>query len=149
EAIDRHDDGLLEGGNVKSRRQVGEMMFDGMKDAAQCIAGKRLGEELRNMLAAPSILDALEDEMRVRGVSQNVCDLPRAVGAAVLVHRDVVDVAKPKLGFAQAIGNRLAGKARPMLDPPKPLLFCSGNEDSVSHEGGRSIAVKGVKAEDD
>ena len=51
--------------------------------------------------------------------------------------------------FAQAIGDRLRGKAGPMLDAAEALLLRRRDELAVAHERGRRIAVKGVEAEDD
>ena len=78
-----------------------------------------------------------------------IAELEPALGSIILVDRDMVDIAEPQAALAQAIGDRLRGKSRPMLDPAKPLLFRRGDQLAVAHQRRRSIGVEGVDAEDD
>ena len=56
------------------------------------------------------------------------------MGAAVLVDRDMIDIGQRNAGLAQAVCDRLRGKAGPMLDAAKALLFggCDQSPSRIS-----------------
>ena len=81
-------------------------------------------------------------------MAEKIADLAHSMGTVVQVDRDMVHIAEAQAGFAQAIGDRLRGKPRPMLDAPKTLFFCGCHQLAVHHQGSRRIAVEGIDAED-
>ena len=59
---------------------------------------------------------------------QQVAELAQQIGATVLIDRDMIDVGERDACLAQAIGDRLRGKARPMLDAAEALLLGGRDE---------------------
>ena len=53
----------------------------------------------------------------------------------VQIDRDMVHLAEAHAGIAQAKGNRLRGKAGPMLDAPKTLFFGGRHQHAIAYEG--------------
>ena len=73
--------------------------------------------------------------------------LAEKIGAAAAVDGDMGDVAQIGFGFLQAIGDRLAWKPGPMLDPSKSFLFGGGDQSAVADDAGRRVGVVGVDPE--
>ena len=57
-AIDRDDDGLLKGRNMKCRRKMREMMLDPMHLAIKTLSGEARCQQLLDATARPPILEA-------------------------------------------------------------------------------------------
>ncbi len=126
-----------------------EVVLDVVERAAKAVAGKCLGEELGNLLPLAAVPETAEHQADVGRMGRQIGDLAHAVGAAVLIDRDMVDIGEAQPGFAQAVGDGLRGKPRPMLDAAKALLFGGRHQFAVPHQRRRGIAVEGIEAEDD
>ena len=59
----------------------------------------------------------------------------------------MVQVAQPNPCLFQAISDRLGGQPRPMLHPPKALLFRGGHELPIPDEAGCGIRMIRIKPE--
>src|SRR5206468_5456436 len=70
------------------------------------------------------------------------------VGPRVAADRDVVELGGGQPGVRETPGGRERGEAGAVLDAVEALLLGGGDELAVDDERGRSVAVKGVQAED-
>ena len=124
-------------------------MLDRMDLGSQRRAGERRREQLGDRGAGLPVAQAPQHQAEVRPLLQDVAELPQLVGAAVLVDRDMVDVAQARAGFREAIGDRLRGKAGPVLDAPEPFLLGGGDQHAVADQARRGVGVERVDAEND
>src|SRR4051812_36973889 len=106
------------------------MMLDVMQCGAQPVAREQGGETLREPLTGAPVPYALKHKANSGAGGQQISELARQLCRAVLVDREMVDIAKAQLAFTQAIRDRLRRKSGPMLDPAKPLLLRCGDQFS-------------------
>src|ERR1700756_2121595 len=125
------------------------MMFDSVDVGRKPLAGKPCGEQVRDGLACPTSLDAVDDQPEVWAVRYHVSKLAMEIGPAVLVDGDVLDISKSNAGFPKAIGDRLGRKPGPVLHSAKPLLFRCGQELAVANKGRGGVPMEGIETEDD
>ena len=70
------------------------------------------------------------------------------IGPAVLIDGDMLDITKSNTGFSKTIGNRVRGKAGPMLHPTKSFLFRCRHKLAVAYQCCRGIAMECIKTKD-
>ncbi len=148
DAVDRHRHRLVVGRHQKGRGEMAEMMLDGMDAAAELLAGQLAREISRDVGAVAAMAQALQHIGRTDARGQHIGELAPAISPVVAVHRDMRHIAERDAGFGEAIADRFAGEAAPMLDAPKALLLDGSDEIAVLHEASSSVGVIGVKAED-
>ena len=124
------------------------MMLDRMHGAAEVLLRQVALEIARDIGALAALTQPAQHIARTDARRQYVDQLAPTVRTIVAVDRDVVDVAQGDAGFGQAIADRFAGKATPVLDPPEPLLLDGRNQFAILHQAGRRVGVKGVEAQD-
>ena len=110
-----------------------EMMFDIVHRSAKVISWKGLDEKLGNLPPLAAIPEPPEHELQLRRMRCQIGDFAQALGAIVLVDRDMIHIREARSCFVQAIGDGLGGKPSPMLDPAKPLLFGGCYQFPVTH----------------
>src|SRR5262245_44652610 len=107
------------------------MVFYIVNRAAEIVSGKRLGEKRGSLLPLMSVPESADYKVDFGGMGCKICDLPHAMGPAVLVDPHMLYIGESQPGFAQAVGDGSGGKPRPMLDPAKALLFRRPYQDPV------------------
>src|SRR5262245_37741336 len=125
------------------------MMFNVMHLTTEVLVGKAPCKQIRDGLTCVPVLKAVEHKSDVGTLCHQIGQLSKEIGSAVLVDRDMLDFRESKACFPQAISDRLAREASPMLNAAEPLLFCGRDELAVADECSRGIAVESVEAEDD
>ena len=125
------------------------MMLDLVKPAPKAVDAAMARNQLGNSGPCLPLTDPFENQADTGAAGEHVAELGAQIGAVVLIGGDMIDVADVDVRFAQAIFDRAAGKARPMLDAAEALLFCRGDQLSIAHQRGRGIAVESVNAEND
>ena len=125
------------------------MMLDRVDLAAKPLAWKRRVKEFGNSLPVAPIADPIADQAKTRRMGGKIGEPPHAMGAPVLIDRDMRHIAEPQPRFPQAISDRLRRKSGPVLDPPEALFFGRGQQNAVAHQRCRGITVESVEAEDD
>ena len=147
EAVDRNRDRLVVGRHQEGRGEMAEMMLDGMHGAAELLLRQVPLEVAGDVGAIAALAQAIQHIARADARGQHIGELAPAVGAVVAVDRDVLDVAQRDPGLGQAIADRFAGEAAPMLDAPEALLLDGGDQGAVLHEAGGGIGVVGIQAQ--
>ena len=125
------------------------MMLDAVEFRAHGLAREGLLQQNRDARAGAAIAQPAEHQIDVGALGQEIADLAHEVGATVLIERDVIHVGKLNACLAQAIGDGLGGKSRPMLDAAEPLLLGGRDQLAVAHQRSGRVGVKGVQAEND
>jgi hypothetical protein len=148
EAVDRHRHGLVVGRHQERRGEMTEMMLDGMDCAGELLVRQRALQVAGDIGAVLAMTQPLQDITGAHARGQDVGELAPAVGRIVAVDRDVVHIGERDAGFLEAIADRLAGEAAPVLDPPEALLFDCGDEIAVLHQASGGVGMIGVEAED-
>src|SRR6516162_11597327 len=97
-----------------------EMVFDMVRRTSKAISGKRLSEQLRGLPPLTPIPETADDEPDLWRTRRQIGDFAQAMGAIVLVDRNMAYIGEAQSCFVQAIGDGLRGKPNPMLDPAKP-----------------------------
>src|SRR6266567_288647 len=100
-----------------------EVVLDGVELCTETLPRERPLQERWNGRAAAAVGQPMEHERRAQAMAEDITDLAQQIEAAVLVERDVVHIGQLDARLAQAIGDRLCGKAGPMLDTAKALLL--------------------------
>ena len=125
------------------------MMFNVVHPSMEVLAREGCSHQFRNASSSAPILQAAQHESEVRPLRYNIGQLPKEIGPAVLIDRDVLNIGKLETRFPQAVGNCLRREARTMLHAAEPLLFRRRDEFPVAHERSGRISMEGVEAEDD
>ena len=94
------------------------------------------------------IAPARDDQREIRPMAQQIAELAKEVGPAVLIDGDVVHIAQIHLGLAQAICDSLRWKTCPMLHAAKAFLLGGSDQLAVTHDRRCRVAVEGVKTKD-
>src|SRR5215207_292513 len=102
---------------------MAKVMLDGMHGAAKLVVRQRLLEIAGDVGALAALAQPAEHVGRADARGQDVAELAPAVGAVVTVDRDMLDVGERDAGLSQAIADRFAGKAAPVLDAAEALLL--------------------------
>ena len=76
-----------------------------------------------------------------------MAELSDEIGSGMLVDAYVVDVGERDPRLLKAVGNRLGGKARPMLDAVEPFLLYGHGEFTVNQQSGGRVSVISVQAQ--
>src|SRR6478672_3852879 len=113
---------------------MGEVMLDVVKLAGKALAGKLPGEELGQSRAPRAVGKSITHQCNAWWAANEIAHLTQPVGAAVLVHSEMVDVGQRDPRLAQAIGDCLRRKSRPVFEPSEAFLFGRGNEYPVAQE---------------
>ena len=148
EAVDRDRHGLVVGRHQEGRGEMAEMVLDGMHGAAELLVRQRLLEVAGDVGAFAALAQPAQHVGRADARGQDVAELAPAVGAVVAVDGDVLDVAERDAGLGQAVADRFAGKAAPVLDAAEALLLDGGDQGAVLDQAGRGVGVIGVQPED-
>src|SRR4051812_19726153 len=125
------------------------MMLDMVQYCSQSVARERGGEVFRNLFASAPGPYSLKHQAKSGAGGREIGKLAHPLCRAVLVDRDVVDIAKAQVAFAQAICHRLRRKPGPMLHATKALFFRRRNKLAVLHNAGRTVRVERIEAEND
>src|SRR6185437_10843261 len=125
------------------------VMLDMMQPRTDASAGECPLQLLHHARARTLVADAIDDERDLRARRDEKRELAAEVRRGILVHGDVVHVGERYAGLAQAISDRLAREAGPVLHPPEAFLFRGRQELAVSEHARRGIAMVGVQAEHD
>src|SRR5579885_1402817 len=117
-------------------------------DAARDVGARETpGELLVEGRPAPGMAEPVQQESRVRPLAERIGELAPEVRAGIAVDRDVGDVPELDARLGKAIADRELRKARPMLDPPEPLLLRRRHQHAIPEDAGGRIRVIGVDAE--
>ena len=94
-----------------------------------------------------AMAQALQHVARADAGGQDIGELAPAIGGIVAVDRDMLHVGERDAGFPEAVADRFARKAAPVLDAAEALLLDGSDEVAVLDEAGRRVGVIGVEAE--
>src|SRR5258708_38511114 len=125
-----------------------EMVLDGMHDAAERLFRKVLLEIAGDVSAIAALAESVQDVTGADPRGQYIAKLAPAIGAVVAVDGDVLDIGQRNACLGEAISDRFAGEAAPMLDAPEALLLDRRDQDAVSHQASSGIGVVGIEPED-
>ena len=148
ETVDRYGDGLVVGRDQEGRGKMAEMMLDTMDGAGKRLVGQALAQVARDVGALAALAQAGQHVARADARRQHIGELAPAIGAVVAVHRDMLDVGQADAGLVQAIADRLAREAAPVLDAPEAFFLDGGDQRAVLDQAGRGVGVVGVQSED-
>src|SRR3954469_17079340 len=95
------------------------MMFYIVPFRAQPVAGEQGGETIGEPVAGAPVPEALKHKTGVGTGGRKIDELARQLRRAVLVDRDMIDIAEAQPGFTQTIRDRLRRKPGPVLDATK------------------------------
>lgn len=126
---------------------MAHMVLDVVESAAKGLIGKLTGQQFQDALTSCPVAQAMQHECRIGPAAYQKAKLARHVGTVVLIDCYVVHLAEAYPGFAKAIGDRMRGKARPMLDTPETLFFGRSYDVAAAYQGRGGVAVKRVKTE--
>ena len=98
--------------------------------------------------AHATLAQTIQHITRADARGEHIGELAPAIGAIVAVDRDMLDVGQRDIGFGQAISDRFAGEAAPVLDAPEALFLDGGDQGAVLHKAGGGIGVVGVQPKD-
>src|SRR6516162_1925853 len=98
-----------------------EMVFDMVRRTSKAISGKRLSEQLRGLPPLTPIPETADDEPDLWRTRRQIGDFAQAMGAIVLIDRNMAYLGWARSGFVQRRGDGLRGKRRPVLDPARSL----------------------------
>src|SRR4051812_35871985 len=121
------------------------MMFDIVPFRAQPVAGEQGGETIREPVASAPVPEALKHKTGVGTGGREIDELARQLRRAVLVDRDMVDIAGVQSGFTQAISDGMRRKSGPVLDSAEPLLLHRRDEFSIPYEAGGAVGVERIE----
>src|ERR1700744_4059933 len=76
-----------------------------------------------------AIAQSTEQEMRAWAARCDVGKFAEEISVPAAIDGDMRNVPKIGLGFVQAVGNGLRGKAGPMFDSAEPFLLNRGYQD--------------------
>ena len=127
---------------------MAEMMLDGVHGAAELLLRQVPLEVAGDVGAIAALAQAIQHIARADARGQHIGELAPAIGAIVAVDRDVLDVAQRDAGLGQAVADRFAGEAAPVLDAPEALFLDGGDQGAVLHQAGGGIGVVGVQPKD-
>src|SRR3954453_208193 len=125
------------------------MMLDVMQCRAQSVAREQGSETVRERLAGTPVPYSLKYKARIGAGGHHIGELARQLCRAVLIDREMVDIAEAQLAFTQTIRDRLRRKPGPMLDSAKPLLLRRRDELAIAHNAGRAVGVESIDPEND
>ena len=111
-----------------------DVVLDSMHRAAKSRSRQMHFEQLRDALARFAISQPAQNESGIGTLRKKIGQLLAEMCAAVLIHRDMVDVGERRTRCGQTIGDGLAGKSGPMLDAAKPLFLGGRHQLAVSKE---------------
>jgi len=148
EAIDRNRHGLVVRRHQEGRGQVAEMVLDGMHGAAEFLLRQVPPQVAGDVGAIAALAQAIQHVARADARGQHIGKLAPAVGAIVAVDRDMLDVAQRDAGFGQAVADRFAGEAAPMLDAAEALFLDGGDQGAILHQAGGRVGVISVQPQD-
>src|SRR5262249_32420428 len=132
ETIDGYGCRLRERRNVKSGIKMRQVVLDAVERALEVFPGKRLFQELGDALALATGPQPVDYEAEVRPLRGDVADLAKEVRAAVLVHRDMIDVVQAGASCLQTIGNRPRGEAGPVFYPAETFFLRRSDKYAVA-----------------
>ena len=144
EAIDRDDGGFFEGGGEKSAGKMGAMVFN-VVDADLVASGNAgRGEGVGQVGHFDAVASTGDETRPISRADSDASHFPPELrlwvpGNGDMAERGWIDLSQASLGGQ-------GGKTSPVFDAVKAFLFHSGRELAVGEEGGRSVAVEGVKA---
>src|SRR4030095_17037448 len=98
------------------------MVFYGMHGAAELLVRQRLLEVAGDVGTLAALAQAAQHIGRADARGQDIAELAPAVGAVVAVDSDVLDVGEGDAGLVEAVADRFAGKAAPVLDAAEALF---------------------------
>ncbi len=156
-AVDRHDGGLVEAGEVIGRARVREMMLDALDlDVALLLlaVGRRYAEDLEDgleLLEAPALLPARSDE-RLQGLARPPREGARHVLEAVLLDRrdrpgvgDQVELVGADAGHLEAVAHGVHGDLAHRVLPAREALLLDRRDDlAIDEEGGGGVVPEGA-----
>ncbi len=148
EAIDRNRHGLVVRRHQEGRGEMAKMVLDGMYDAAELLLRQVPPQVAGDVGAIAALAQAIQHIGRADARGQHVGELAPAVGAIVAVDRNVLDVGQRDAGFGQAVADRFAGEAAPMLDAAETLFLDGGDQGAILHQAGGGVGVVGVQPKD-
>src|SRR5437879_1017527 len=108
-----------------------------------------LSDRPRDHADPPPVLQPIRDQPRARPVPEREERSTPEVRAGISGDREMVDLRGRHVRQLEARADRIARKPRPVLDPPKALLFDGGDELAIAEERGGDVTVVGVNPEDD
>ncbi len=127
---------------------MAKMVFDGMHGAAELLLRQVPLEVAGDIGAIAALAQTIQHITRTDARGEHIGELAPAVGAIVAVDRDMLDVGQRDTGFGQAITDRFARKAAPVLDAPEALFLDGGDQGAVLDEAGGGVGVVRVQPED-
>ena len=147
ESVDRDRDGLVVGRNQEGGREMAEMVLDHVRRSPELLLRKMALEVARDVGPLAAISQPAHHVIETDARRQREGELAPAVGGIVAVDRNMVDIGQRDPCLAQAIADRFAGKAAPMLDAAKTLLFDRCDEFAILDQAGGRVGVIGVEPE--
>src|SRR5262249_32153435 len=134
---------------MEGRGKMRQMMLNLVHLATEVLAGKVRGHQFRDISSSAPVPQAVKHESEVRALRHQIGQLPKEIGSAVLIDRNMLNIGKGEACFPQAVSNCLRREASPMLHAAEALLFRGSNKLAVADERGRGIAVEGIKPQND
>src|SRR5205823_2506412 len=110
------------------------MMFDMPNIDFEPLPRKNLLQVLRNTTSAMAVTEAAEHEPKIRASTREIAQLPPKICPAVLVQRDIVEIARPDPSLSQTISDRVRRKPCPMLYAAETFLFGRRDELPVADQ---------------
>ena len=89
-----------------------------------------------------------EAAQAARGIGEVGFEHALELAERFLVEGDVVKLSRLQAGFLQAVGDGLGRKAGVVLLAGKALFLRRRDEHAVTHQGSRTVVIKGRNAED-
>jgi hypothetical protein len=122
------------------------MMFDPVHLAMKSLARAIYFQHIRNALARATVLEPMDDKLRVHAPRRQIGELPQEISAIILIDRDMLNVGQPDTRFSQAVSDRLGWEAGPMLHTTKAFLLRRSDELTVTDESSRRVAMERIEA---
>ena len=104
---------------------MAEMMLDGMHGAAELLLGQVALQIARDVGTIAAMAQPLDHVARRDAGGQHIGKLAPAVGLVVAVDGDMGHIAQANARFLEAVANRFAGKAAPVLDAAEALFLAA------------------------
>lgn len=124
-----------------------KVMFHAVDLAVKRDTGKRGGQFGFDGGALILVAQSIDDETWIGPLTDSVGKPPGEIRLGIAVQRDMVYCGKSGARGRQTIADGFRREAGPVLDAPKPLLLGRGNNLTIPHNAGCSVAVIGIKAQ--
>ena len=116
-----------------------EMMFYVLNLACESLAREFAMQFFGNAAPFGTVAQALKYQTKTRTMHRHIGDLARQICAIIAVDGNVRHVREAQSCFLQTVGDCMGGKASPVLDTAKALLFGAGDKIAFPQKAGSRI----------